>query len=706
MADMNRRTFLTVGGVGLTALLAGSPGAAFAATTPRPAAVGPAAGAAAPVPASGGTPPGPYTFGWAADDLLAFDPATTPWARHLRCLIPRATRIAPFAATQAHPDLDPAVQLSTLTIDDAGSIYEGQNQAIGLEPQVYTQRFWPYIDIWGTWHGQVKGPAPIEMVDGQRAPGRPYGVIDIPNPGWTEAAHKNGALSIGGWFWPRPIDFDAFLVQDADGSFPVADKMIEIRKYFGFDGLFINQEGSVSATQIATFQEFLRYIKRTDPDFYLQGYDSADFDSGEVSYENRLSANNLRWLGTPDAPIYDSIFMNYWWQATTGGADRDLTLSAASAVAAGRDPRKVGFAGVEHQKGGFRPEEDFGSVAGPGRPAPTSVALFVDSQIWMDASWNGETSTAVGRSTYRDLEQRFWSGPTGNPQTSGRLEPRTPPYRADTLNYRQWDGIAHWITERSSYGELPIATDFNVGVGSSFFLEGAQVRATGWDNMGCADRALTWQFWTEGDVVVTLDESTSYGSGHSLALRGGGVIHLFKTDLTTQKAAAVEVRARGLQTIELGITWQDAPSEHRLACADEGGRIAAWDEWTGEVDVRGRRIARISLRTSGDGNVGRVSVRAAGKPLKPARPTGFQVADAGDAGGGRRHLTFTWDLQSDAVGYDVLQIGGSGTTWLGRVHRDVFFAEAVDLAAGRQFQLVAFGADLHRSAPIKATLSA
>ncbi|KJL31948.1 endo-beta-N-acetylglucosaminidase [Microbacterium azadirachtae] len=704
MADLNRRTFLTVGGVGLAALLAGAPGIATAAVRPVAGTGAAGTGAAAPVPASGGTPPGPYTFGWAADDLLAFDPSTTPWAPHLRCLIPRATRIAPFAATQAHPDLDPAVQLSTLTIDDAGSVYEGHNQAIGLEAQVYTQRYWSYIDIWGTWHGQVKGSAPIEMIDGQRAPGRPYGVIDIPNPGWTEAAHKNGARSIGGWFWPRPVDFDAFLVQAGDGSFPVADKMIEIRKYFGFDGLFINQEGSVSAAQIAKFQDFLRYLKRTDPDFYLQGYDSADFDSGEVSYENRLSENNLRWLGTPDAPIYDSLFMNYWWQATTGGADRDLSKSAASAVAAGRDPRVVGFAGVEHQKGGFRPEEDFGSVAGPGRPAPTSVALFVDSQIWLNGSWDGATSTADGRATYRDLEQRFWSGPTGNPGTSGRLEPRTPPYRTDTLNYRQWDGIAHWITERSPYGGLPIATDFNVGVGSAFFLEGAKVRDRGWDNMGSADRALTWQFWTEGDVVVTLDESASYGSGHSLSLRGGGVIHLFKTDLTADKAIAVEVRAQGVQTIDLGVTWQDAPSEvdwQPLAKSDPAG----WDGWTGGVNARGRRIARISLRTSGDGRIGRVSLREAGKPLKPATPTGFQVADAGDAGDGKRHLTFAWDLRSDAVGYDVLQIGGSGTTWLGRVHRDVFFAEAVDLSGGRQFQLVAFGGDLHRSAPVKAVLN-
>ena len=700
MTEINRRTFLTVGGVGLATLLVGNASTAANAATGRAAA---ASAKGAPVPASGGTPPGPYTFGWTADDLLDFDPASTPWGRHLQCLIPRAKRIAPFAATQAHPDLDPAVQLSTLTIDDAGSIYEGHNQAIGLEAQVYTQRYWAYIDIWGTWHGQVDGPAPIEMVDGERVPGRPYGVIDIPNPGWTEAAHKNGALSIGGWFWPRPVDFDAFLVQRADGSFPVADKLIEIRKYFGFDGLFINQEATVTTAQITKFKDFLRYLKRTDPDFYLQGYDSADFDRGFVTYENRLSENNLRWLGTPDAPMYDSIFMNYWWQATTGGADRDLTKSAASAREAGYDPRVVGFAGVEHQKGGFRPEEDFGSVAGPGKPAPTSVALFVDSQIWLDGSWRGETSSPEGRSTYRDLEQRFWSGPTGNPVTSGRLEPRTPPYRTDTLNYRQWDGIAHWITERSPYGALPIVTDFNVGVGSSFHLDGVQVRTGGWDNMGCADRALTWQYWTEGDLSVTLDESTSFGSAHCLRLRGDGVVHLFKTDLTAAAAMAVSLRAQQLTSVEIGITWQDAPGAIDWRPLENAGG-GTWTKWRGEVDVNARRIARISLRTAGDGRLGRVSLREAGKPLRPATPSGFRVKDAGDGGDGRRHLAFEWAVREDAAGYDVLQVGAAGATWLGRVHRGAFFAESVDLSAGRAFQLVAFGADAHRSAPARTTL--
>ncbi|WP_327640586.1 hypothetical protein OHB24_20020 [Kribbella sp. NBC_00482] len=667
--EVSRRTLITVGGVGLVAALAG------VGTTAA------AAGSAAPKPGSGGIPPGPSTYGWNPADLLDFDPKTHPWARHLRCLVPLAPRIAPFAPTQAHPDLDPGVRLSTLSLDDAGTIYEGRNQPIGLEGHVYTQRFWPYIDVWGTWHGQVLPSVPSDVVADPSAPGRNYGVIDIPNPGWTEAAHKNGVRTIGGWFWPRTgVDFGEFLVQAADGSFPVGDKLIEIRRYFGFDGLFINQEASITAAQATKLRDLFRYLKAEDPDFYLQYYD-ADLPNGDLDYQNMLNQKNVPWLGTPGDPIVDSIFINYGWPYV----DADLSGSARTATAAGFDPREVAFAGVEHQQGGFNPEECFTDYAHPGRPGPISVALFVEDQYWATAANSGATTTPEGRAKYRDLEQRFWSGPTGNPATSGRIEPRTPPYRTDVLNYKRWDGIAHGIVERSPYGALPIVTAFNIGVGSTFYLDGKQVRDGGWDNQGCADRALTWQYWTDG-VTVTLDESTAYEGAHSLALSGNGVVHLFKTDIRQTDHTEIRVVAQGLSTIELGVTRRTAPDRISWTPLTPIRRASGWIEYGGRVPCGDDRIARISLRTSGSGHLGKVLLADARSLYKtPARPRSFAVADEGPGAGTTHHLSFAWSRQPDATAYDVLQ---GANRWLGRVHRDAFFAESVDLTKGRTFQLI------------------
>ncbi|HEY3512023.1 hypothetical protein [Kribbella sp. NPDC051137] len=686
---VSRRTLITVGGAGLAAALAGVGGTAEAAAAG-------VAGAAVPTPGSGGIPPGPSTYGWDPADLLDFDPATHPWGRHLRCLVPLAPRIAPFAPTQAHPDLDPGVRLSTLSLDDAGTIYEGRNQPIGLEGHTYTQRFWPYIDVWGTWHGQVLPSVPSDVVADPGAPGRTYGVIDIPNPGWTEAAHKNGVKTIGGWFWPRSgVDFGEFLVQAADGSFPVGDKLIEIRRYFGFDGLFINQEATITAAQAGKLRDLFRYLKAKDPGFYLQYYD-ADLPNGDLDYQNTLNAKNVPWLGSPGDQTVDSIFVNYGWPYV----DPDLSGSARTAKTAGFDPRAVAFAGVEHQQGGFNPEECFTDYAYPGHPGPVSVGLFVEDQFWANAAWSGETTTAAGRAKYRDLEQRFWSGPTGNPATSGRLEPRKPPYRTDVLNYRKWDGIAHGIVERSPYGALPIVTTFNIGVGSTFYLDGKQVRDGGWDNQGCADRSLTWQYWTDG-VTVALDESTAYEGAHSLALSGTGVVHLFKTDLTQTAATEVRVVAQGLSSVEIGVTRRTNPGSIEWARLTPARRSAGWTEYRGRIARDDDRIARISLRTSGSGHLGKVFLAdTLTADLAPNRPGSFTVADAGPGAGATRHLTFAWHLQADAAAYDVLQNG----RWLGRVHRDVFFAESVDLTNGRVFGLVPIAANGNRGPAVTAAL--
>ncbi|GAA1718021.1 hypothetical protein GCM10009809_12400 [Isoptericola hypogeus] len=693
----SRRTVLTVGGLGLGALLAGvSPAVAFADATG-------AADAGFPVPDSAGIPPGPAPFGWNPTDLLEFDPATHPWARHLRCLVPRAERIEPFAPTQAHPDLDPAVQLSTLTRYYSGATYGVRPQPIGLEPWAYTQRYWQYIDVWGTWHGIVSHLTPDELVSQPSGtPGRIGAVIDLPDPQWVEAAHLNGAKAIGGWFWPRGgVDFDGFLVRREDGSFPVGDKLVEIRRYFGFDGLFINQEARITADQVARLKALFAYVKRIDPDFYLQYYDAVLPDSGSLSYQNELNDRNAPWLGTPDEPIMDSIFINYGWYSWQ---DPDLSTSRATAERHGFDPRQVAFAGIEHQKGVFNPSERFGAVAGPGVPAPVSVGLFVDNTFWWTKSRDGEAATVEGRAGLRAVEQHFWSGPTGDPSTSGRRVPFSSG-RQDIWNHDRFDGIAHWISERSPFGELPVVSSFNIGSGAAFWLDGEQVGDRGWNNQGCADRALSWQFWTEGDLSVELDETVAYEGGHSLAVSGAGVLHLFKTDLTADGRMRAQVVAQGLESAELGITWRDAPDDvdwHPL----DAERGDTWDVWGTSVAVRGRRVARVSLRVRGEGRLGKVALLPQLPGRRPERVTGLSVTDAGDwkALPGTRHLALEWSLSEGADLYDVLQHGDAGATWLGRVRRDAFFAESVDLGRGRTFSVRPTGADGRRGAPAVATL--
>ena len=72
-----------------------------------------------------------------------------------------------------------------------------------------------------------------------------FGMMNLPNAAYTNAAHKNGVLSLGCIFLPRAYQSWRTLIQrDEEGNFPYADKLVEIAEYYGFDGWFVNLEGS------------------------------------------------------------------------------------------------------------------------------------------------------------------------------------------------------------------------------------------------------------------------------------------------------------------------------------------------------------------------------------------------------------------------------------------------------------------------------
>ena len=58
-----------------------------------------------------------------------------------------------------------------------------------------------------------------------------------------------------------------------DGSYPAADKLIEIAQYYGFDGYIFNAE---SGTGVTGFKDFLAYIQRKKPDnFTISWYNGS-----------------------------------------------------------------------------------------------------------------------------------------------------------------------------------------------------------------------------------------------------------------------------------------------------------------------------------------------------------------------------------------------------------------------------------------------
>ena len=62
----------------------------------------------------------------------------------------------------------------------------------------------------------------------------------------------------------------------------VADKMIELMDYYGFDGYFFNQESYGCNSEIATrLNEMIHYMRAKRPDMLISWYDSMTYPGGQ-----------------------------------------------------------------------------------------------------------------------------------------------------------------------------------------------------------------------------------------------------------------------------------------------------------------------------------------------------------------------------------------------------------------------------------------
>ncbi|WP_070195852.1 endo-beta-N-acetylglucosaminidase [Streptomyces oceani] len=401
---MDRRTFIgMLSAAGVTVGFAGPagplPSAARAATTVTT--------AAGEDPAAGRAPHQPYMHGYDAKALKNWSPETDRFAKYFRSRVPLATRIPPFAATQADPRRPTAARVMNLSFDYDKSFFAAHKYNDVFARRLL--RFWQYTDIYGSWHGMP--------VDGSPTDEPVHGVVNLPNPAYTDAAHRNGARSLGCWFWPRDGDFDDYLERRADGSFPVADKLIEMAGYFGFDGYFVNQEDDTPAPEAARLMELLKYLRSRAPEgFHIQWYDTI-LANGKLDYQNQLNERNAPWIQDEGTPVAHSIFPNYWLPDA-----QQVITSRKTAERLGLDPYEAVYHGTETEKYGYNPPYDTRLVFPEGERARTSWALFGSHFPW-DRHPDREDPDAQDEVFQR--ERWYWSGPNEDPTRTGRT--RTPP---------------------------------------------------------------------------------------------------------------------------------------------------------------------------------------------------------------------------------------------------------------------------------------
>ncbi|MEV4515226.1 hypothetical protein AB0K00_40505 [Dactylosporangium sp. NPDC049525] len=629
--------------------------------------------------------------------LLAYDPETDPDARYFRSRVPVAARIAPFAPTQAQPKLSPRPLATNLSqyyesISDIGTDpfnAHYQYMRYGDTIDAFVTRFQQYQDIVGGWQGAQA----------------------IPTTAYTDLVHRTGALSIGILFQPYVDENDGLLQKDAKGHFPVADKLVDLAKYFGFDGYFLNVEKDLTG-QVDSMMAFITYLQQRAAaqrlkTFTVQWYDAVTVDGDYPGYQNTFNSQNAGWITQAGA---DSMFINYWW----GQIHVQEAVQECASIPL--DPFSVCFFGLqlEDRTGlGITPAPTIPPADntielviptnGTGTPQ-ASVALFDPARRSVELS---QTSGALNPSTpglpdlqsaAYEAELQFWSGGTRNPAVP-----------ASPGSY----GVANYITERSVIGDVPFFSRFNTGTGTAFYLGGTASSSTPWFSAGIQDILPTWQWWTEAfDASPTAqlltagyDYTIAYDGGTSLTIAGDltagnpTAVRLFKTDLKVTRTTRAELVYRSPKPragdLYLGLILKESKRTvwHRLDRHD-GVQITSAGGWTrATVSLAGhtgKHIAAISVGVKlaqRQKPVTGYSVTIGSLGISDPKhhsghlpaPRNFRIAKSAVNGDRTSaELRLLWDFNPQVWYYDITRTRPRGTPiWLGRISGDAYYVQAL-----------------------------
>jgi len=610
----------------------------------------------------------PYASYWHPNDLLGWEPANDPDARFNRSRVPLRERFVE-PSTQCDPTLTADAGIAALQIVFGTS----DNPAQGSDVfDAFAFGYWQYIDRFVLWGGSAS-----------------EGLILAPNATWIDAGHRNGVKVLGTIFFP-PIAFggeigwvDDMLVEDPDGTFPVADKLIEVARYYGFDGWFINQEtNGGDETTAARMQAFMKYIEVQAPDVELMWYD-AMLLNGQVSWQDGLNENNAPFFQDGDERVSDTMFLDFGWS----GADQ--STSQQTALALDRSPYDL-FAGVDVQANGYNTNVLWDAVFPEGEAAQTSLGLYVPSWTY---------HSAESQPQYYENARAFWTGFSGDPcQTNGDAS---------------WPGLAHFVPARSVVSEVPFVTRFNTGHGTAFFIDGEQSSGAEWNNLSAQDVLPTWRYLATGGLEVSIDFNAAYNGGSSLAVRGSlsepAEVGLFKAAIPVEPDTQLRTTFRGgaarfagPSLASIAVTFLDAPREPVVLALGE-----SQSGWTTTVhdlaEHAGRTIATLSVHIESDRTIGEYALslgelavtRSVPACVEP--PQDFAINAMVD--GETAAATFVWAYPGPDVVwyYDVMRVHTDGTrSFVGRTPNSIYHAPTLTREgdeATTTFELIAVAAD-------------
>lgn len=469
----------------------------------------------------------------------------------------KANPNATFSNAMVAPDL-------TLTKDCSKGFAQGKNSF----DEMYIFNYWQYVDMVIWWGGSAG-----------------EGVFICPTASAIDAAHKNGVKILGNIFF-APTAFGGqsdwvkqTLETDAEGNYIIADKLIEMAGYFGFDGWFLNEETNHFA-QKDEWEKFCAYYS-ANSDLELQMYNATSSFSESVGWMLRNGEGET--TGT-------SYFVNY-------GGTYGVDTHTEYAKSIGAQPWDL-YYGINQGTSAFA---DNGGIAAvlPKNNHKASLALFLERATWRQGNSDDQYNLdeAYIHNFFR-YSTKYWVGTEDGAVDEDRVG-------------QAWSGIANYIPSRTHIDAKPFVTNFNSGYGIRRNIKGVDKGISGqkWVHQGIQDVLPTWRWWWQDaankELSCNLTLEDAYEGGTSIKVTGNlnandaNEIRLFKTKLAIENGDEFKLVYKnivaGASNIKVGLAF--AEDNNAFTYLDAGEASGNWD--VKELDLSGyagKTLTMISLK--------------------------------------------------------------------------------------------------------------
>ena len=415
-------------------------------------------------------------------DLLNWKPGDREDDDINRASVPLAER---YQGHQINQQANPEAKVQALSNMNSKALDHASTG--GEEFKAYAFDYWQYLHSMVFWDGLV------------------------PTSDVIDAAHRNGVPIYGTLFfnWSSSAKdqerFAEALKEDSEGSktFPIARKLVELAKYYGYDGYFINQETTGSQVEPLgpKMRDFLLYTKEyarsLNYPIKYSWYDAMTYEYGRY-HENALGEYNYQFMQPKDGenPV-DTFFANFNW----GKAETDYSISTAKWIK--RNPYDV-LAGIELQKGGsYKTNVDWDAILDENGKLRLSLGLYAPDTI------TGLGKTGEG---YHIHENYFWTGFQGDPSKGKPSD-------------QSWYGMSNLVVDKTAITKPDFNTSFNTGHGKRWFVDGKVSKDGEWNYRSVSGFLPTWRWWiqhSEGSAPLKgrYDFDEAYNGGNSLAFEG------------------------------------------------------------------------------------------------------------------------------------------------------------------------------------------